>query len=179
MAPNTRYEWLRKNLDYGDYEEMSELLEKIDNLNITAEDVTFSYFLKQSCSPYILDWINYTNLKKHLDDQETILAKEHVVQISKTDESEQNLLATKFINDSTTLKLDILNTFNAYTPEMRDIIEHQKNYLKIKEIKNKNLIINPLIENEYRTYTYETEDQIKKMENSFEHNSLKLMFDSI
>ena len=33
MAPNTRYEWLRKNLDYGDYEEMSELLEKIDNLN--------------------------------------------------------------------------------------------------------------------------------------------------
>lgn len=52
------------NLDYGDYEEMSELFECIDDLNQNAEETTFSYFLKQPSSPYILDWINYKSLKK-------------------------------------------------------------------------------------------------------------------
>ncbi|AMW78694.1 hypothetical protein AMD27_07220 [Acinetobacter sp. TGL-Y2] len=167
------------NLDYGDYEEMSELLEHIDDLNETAEEATFSYFLGHSSSPYILDWINYQNLKNHLDDQETVLAKQHIVQVGKAEESEQNELARKFIKDSIALKLNILNKFNAYTPELKDIIEQKKEYLKIGEIRNTHFTSNPSLENEYRTYIDETEKQIKEMEISLERNSLRLMFDSI
>lgn len=163
------------NLDYGDYEEMSELLEHIDDLNQNAEQATFSYFLKQPSCPYILDWINYQSLKKHLDNQETVLAKQHIVQVCNAEESEQNKLAIKFIKDTTALKLNILNKFNAYTPELKNIIEQKKGYLKIGGIKNTHFISNPSLENEYRTYMSETDEQIKEMEISFERNSLKLM----
>lgn len=163
------------NLDYGDYEEMSELLEHIDDLNKNAEKTTFSYFLEQESSPCILDWINYRNLKKHIDDQETVLAKQHVVKVSQANEFEQTELARKFIKDTTALKLDILNKFNACTPELKNIIERKKGYLKIGGIKNTHFISNPSLENEYRTYMSETDEQIKEMEISFERNSLKLM----
>lgn len=163
------------NLDYGDYEEMSELLEHIDDLNKAAEEATYSYFLKQPSFPYILDWINYKSLKKHLDNQETILAKQHIIQVGKTDESEQNELARKFIRDCTLLKIDILNQFSAFTPELKNIIERKKEYVKVGAMKNTHLISNPSLENEYRTYITQADEQIKEMEISFERNSLKLM----
>lgn len=167
------------NLDYGDYEEMSELLEHIDDLNETAEKMTFSYFLNHSSSSYILDWINYKNLKSHLDDQETLLAKQHIIQVGKVDESEQNELARKFIKDCTLFKIDILNQFSAFTPELKNILERKKEYLKIGAMKNTHFISNPSLENEYRTYIDETEKKIKDLEISLERNSLRLMFDSI
>lgn len=167
------------NLDYGDYEEMSELLEHIEDLNETAEEATFSYFLGHSSSPYILDWINYKNLKNHLDDQETRLAKQHIVQVGKADESEQNELARKFIKDCALLKVDILNQLSAFTPELKNIIERKKEYVKIGAMKNTHFISNPILKNEYRTYIDETEKQIKDMEIFLERHSLRLMFDSL
>ena len=165
------------NLDYGDYEEMSELLERIDDLNVTAEEATFSYFLEHSSSPYILDWINYKNLKNHLDDQETRLAKQHIIQVGKADESEQNQLARKFIKDCALLKIDILNQLSAFTPELKDIIERKKEYVKIGAMKNTHLISNPSLENEYTTYITQADGQIKEMEISFERHALKLMYE--
>lgn len=48
------------DLDIGDYEEMGEILDQIEELNDAIEQDTFNYFVsKKQISVYVLDWINY------------------------------------------------------------------------------------------------------------------------
>lgn len=117
--------------------------------------------------------------QKNLDHQESVLAKQHIVQVGKADESEQTELARQFIKDSTLLKLNLLNQFNACTPEIKNIIALKKEFLKISATKNTHFICNSSLENEYRTYISDTDKQIKDMEISFERNSLNLMYEYI
>ena len=165
------------NLDYGDYEKMSELLEQIDQLSKSAKDMTLGYFLDQHSPQNILDWIHYKGIKTRIDDQESRLAKQHIIELTEAHESKHTELTKKFIKNGTTLKLDILNQFNALTPEIKDIIDIQKKQYRAIENKNLNLTISPSLETEYRKYHQDTEKQIQALESQLEHDIHQRMLD--
>ena len=81
------------DLDIGDYEEMGEILDQIEELNDAVEQDTFNYFVsKKQISVYVLDWINYKKIMQNILEIETDLAKQYVSQISKMDSPSNDLI---------------------------------------------------------------------------------------
>ena len=167
------------DLDIGDYEEMGGILDQIEELNDAVEQDTFDYFIyKNQISVYVLDWINYKKIKQNILEIETDLAKQHVSQISKMDSPSNDLIQeefNQFITIETNSKLDILIQFHAQTPELKLIIEKQKEMMSVKKSQNLNLIQNSSLKTEYQNFQDNHQREIKELTVAFEQKALQIM----
>ena len=167
------------DLDIGDYEEMGGILDQIEELNDAVEQDTFNYFVsKKQISVYVLDWINYKKIKQNILEIETDLAKQHVSQISKMDSPSNDLIQeefNQFITIETNSKLDILIQFHAQTPELKLIIEKQKEMMSVKKSQKLNLIQNSSLKTEYQNFQGNHQREIKELTVAFEQKALQIM----
>lgn len=160
-------------LDYGDYDEISELHEQINIINEKIEKTIYTIFLQsENCPPLIQDWMSHNTFQQMLLEQEKQSAREHIAQIIGAPEESQLKINHDFIIKDFDKKLELIKSINCSTPEFSLLLNKKTQLFKLNKNMNLNRITNLAIESEFHKSIDEITNEISTLERFFFRKTL-------
>ena len=155
--------------EYAAHDGVNTKLNEIDTLSSALDIKTFHVIQQHNPPEYVRDWMNYTQLKINIKQQNKALDESFDQEFAQTTEENKIKLQQSFIKEKTRIQLDMLKGFKTNLSELKDMIAMQIKVKKATEKMNLNAVSNSgILNTDTLNEIGEISNQIETLEYRFE-----------